>query len=172
MSLGVSSIVLRVSWIESRNQGCVWFAVWTQQVNTGRILKIVEHSWRRHDTRNEWGWIKLCSLRWPHSVKFSEIFEILNCYCKTEDVTEVQRCWRNEFGTPPLTRVTVTKTCDKFEDDGTAQNVKKSRSGRPRSSTHDGSFATMLQAYTQSPRESVRLCSRETGNNPLTLLKR
>jgi hypothetical protein len=42
-----------------------------------------------------------------------------------ENVTEVQRHWRSEFGTPPPTRVTVTKMCVKFEVDGTVQNVNK-----------------------------------------------
>jgi hypothetical protein len=78
-------------------------------------------------------------------------------------VTEVQRCWRNEFETPPRTRVTVTKVSDKFEVNGTVQNVNKGRCGRPRSSAHDDSVATVLEAYTQSPRKSVRQCSRETG---------
>jgi hypothetical protein len=40
---------------------------------------------------------------------------------------------------------------DKFEIDGTVQNVNKDRSGRPGSSTHDESVATVLLAYIQSP---------------------
>jgi hypothetical protein len=40
----------------------------------------------------------------------------------------------------------------KLEVYGTMQNVNKGLSGRSRSSTHDESVATMLQAYTQSPR--------------------
>jgi hypothetical protein len=36
---------------------------------------------------------------------------------KKENVTEVQRRWRNECGTPPPTRVTATKISDKFEVD-------------------------------------------------------
>jgi hypothetical protein len=32
-----------------------------------------------------------------------------------ENVTEVQRRCKNEFGTPPPTWVMVTKICDKFE---------------------------------------------------------
>jgi hypothetical protein len=62
--------------------------------------------------------------------------------------------------------------CVKFEVDGTVQNVNKGWSGRPRSSTPDESIATVLQAYTQFPRKSVRQCSCETGKNPLMLLKR
>jgi hypothetical protein len=65
-------------------------------------------------------------------------------------VPDTQRRWRNESGTPPPTRVTVTKIRDKFGVDGTGRNVDKGRSGRPRSSTHDVSVATVLQACTQS----------------------
>jgi hypothetical protein len=61
-------------------------------------------------------------------------------------MTEVQRRWGNEFGTPLPTRVTVTKIHDRFEVDGTVQNVNKGRSGIPRSSTHGESVATVLQA--------------------------
>jgi hypothetical protein len=96
---------------------------------------------------------------------------ILKCHWKRENVTEVQRSWRNEFGKPSPTRVTVAKIRDKFEVRGTEQNVGKERSGRSRSSKHEDSFAAVLQAYTQSSRKSVRLCSHETGKNPLTLLK-
>jgi hypothetical protein len=66
----------------------------------------------------------------------------------------------------------VTKIHDKFEVAGTVQNVSKGQSGRPCSSVQDESVATVLQAYTQSPRKSLRQCSRETGKNVLTLLKR
>jgi capsid protein len=43
------------------------------------------------------------------------------------------------------------------------QYVTRDRSGRLRSSTHDESVERVLQAYTQSLRESARQCSRETG---------
>jgi hypothetical protein len=33
---------------------------------------------------------------------------------KIEYVVEVQKYWRNELGTPPLTWVTVTMLCDIF----------------------------------------------------------
>jgi hypothetical protein len=39
----------------------------------------------------------------------------LKGYCKTENVTEVQKYWKNEFGTPPSTWVTVTKVRAKCE---------------------------------------------------------
>jgi hypothetical protein len=39
---------------------------------------------------------------------------ILKYYWKTENITQVQGRWRNEFGTPSPTLVTVTKIRDKF----------------------------------------------------------
>ena len=47
-------------------------------------------------------------------------------YWKFENV-EVQRRWRVEFGTPPPTRVTITRIRDKFEVNGTVQDVLKAR---------------------------------------------
>ena len=47
---------------------------------------------------------------------------LLKCYWKVENV-EVQRRWRVEIGTPPPTRVTITRIRNKFEVDGTVQDV-------------------------------------------------
>jgi hypothetical protein len=66
------------------------------------------------------------------------------CYWKTANVTEVQRRWRNEFGTPPPTHVTVTKIRDTFEVDGTVLHVNSGRYGRPHSSTNDENVETVL----------------------------
>jgi hypothetical protein len=51
-----------------------------------------------------------------------------------ENVTEVKRRWRNEFATAAPTRVTVVKTRDTVDADGTAQHVNKGRTGSARSS--------------------------------------
>jgi hypothetical protein len=85
-------------------------------------------------------------------------------------VTKVQWHRRNEFGTPP--RVKATKISDKFEVEGTVQKVNKGRSVRPCSSIHNESDVTVLQAYTQSPRKSVRQCNHETGKNPLNVAEK
>jgi hypothetical protein len=61
-------------------------------------------------------------------------------------MNEVQRR-RNEFGTPLPTCVTMAWLHDKIEADGTVHNVNKGCSGRPRSSTDDGSAETLLQAF-------------------------
>jgi hypothetical protein len=57
----------------------------------------------------------------------------------------------------------ITGSCDKFETVGTIQNANKSRMGRTRSSSNNESVATVLQAFTRSPKKSARQCSRETG---------
>jgi hypothetical protein len=51
------------------------------------------------------------------------------------------------------------------------QNVNKGLSRRRWNSTHEESVATVLRAYTQSPGKSVSQRSRETGKNPIALLK-
>ena len=50
----------------------------------------------------------------------------LKCNWKVENVVEVQRRRRVEFGTAPPTRVKITKIQHKFEVDGTEQNVERS----------------------------------------------
>ena len=58
---------------------------------------------------------------------FDERKWLLKCYKKVENVVEVQRRWRVEFGTPPPITVTITRIRDKFEVDGTVQDVFKAR---------------------------------------------
>jgi hypothetical protein len=53
------------------------------------------------------------------NLMFEQYKWILKCYLKTENVTDAQRRWRNEFGTQPPTRVMVTKIRDEFEVAGT-----------------------------------------------------
>lgn len=75
----------------------------------------------------------------------------------------MQRRQRTEFGSAPPSRLTSARLHDKFEADATVQNVNKGRSGKPRTSTDDESVRTVLQAYEQSPRKSVRQCSSKNG---------
>jgi hypothetical protein len=84
---------------------------------------------------------------------------ILECYWKTKNVAEVHRCWRNEYGPPPPTQVIITRLRVRFLTDGTVQNVNKGQAGRARSSTDNESVATVLQAFTQSPKQHARQCS-------------
>ena len=82
---------------------------------------------------------------------------------KVENVVEVQRSLRVEFGTPPPTRVTVTRIRDKFEVDGIVQDVLKVRCGRQRSSTDKESGDVVMQVFARSPKKSLRQYSREIG---------
>ena len=96
---------------------------------------------------------------------FNECKWLLKCYWKVENVVVVQRCWRVGFGTPPPTRVTITKIRDKFEVDGTVQDVFKGRYGRKRSSTDKERADAVMQVFARSPRNHwgnvvVRLVSR------------
>ncbi|KAJ4428744.1 hypothetical protein ANN_25737 [Periplaneta americana] len=68
----------------------------------------------------------------------------------------VQRCWRVEFGKQQPTRLTITRMRDKFEVDGTVQDVLKGRCGRKRSSTDNECVDAVMQAFAQSPEKSMR----------------
>ena len=71
---------------------------------------------------------------------------------ETRNVAEVQRRWRVEFGTAPPTRVTITRIRDKFEVDGTMQDVLKGRCGRKRSYTDNESADVVMQVLARSQR--------------------
>ena len=96
-------------------------------------------------------------------LSFHERKWLLKCYWKVENVVEVQRRWRVEFGTPPPTRVTITRIRDKFEVVGTVQDVLKARCGRKRSPTDNESADAVMQVFARSPKKSSRQCSREIG---------
>ena len=88
---------------------------------------------------------------------------LLKCYWKEENVVEVQQRWKVEFGTPPPTRITITRIRDKFEVDGTVQNVMKGRCGRKRSSTDNESADAVMQVSARFVKKSLRQCSHEIG---------
>ena len=73
-------------------------------------------------------------------LSFDERTWLLKCYSKVEDVFKVERRWRVEFGTQPPKRVTITWIRDKFDVDGTVQDVLKGRCGRKRSSSGNESW--------------------------------
>ena len=84
-------------------------------------------------------------------LSFDERKWLLKCYWNVENV-EVQRRWSVKFGTPPPSRLTITRIRDKFEDDGTVQDVLNSRCERNRSSISnnpDGMslYSTLLGVY-------------------------
>ena len=60
-------------------------------------------------------------------MSFEERKAVLKWYFKFENISEVQRQWRNQFGTQPPTRLTIVHIRDKFEIDGTVgQNSRTS----------------------------------------------
>ena len=61
------------------------------------------------------------------TLSFDEGKWLLKCCWKVENVVEVQRRRRIEFGTASPTRVTITRIRDRFEVDGTVQDVLKGR---------------------------------------------
>ena len=97
-------------------------------------------------------------------LSFDERKWLLKCYWKVENVVEVQQRWRVEFGTPPPTRVTVTRIRGKFEVDGMVQDVFKSRWGRKISSSDNESADTVMQIFAP-PKMSFRQRSREIDND-------
>ncbi|KAJ4437939.1 hypothetical protein ANN_13878 [Periplaneta americana] len=96
-------------------------------------------------------------------LNYEEIKFILKCYWKTENIREVQRRFRLEFQRDAPTRLTIARLRDKFEDEGTVQNVHKNNSGRPRTSTSPTREREVIERLQQSPRKSVRQAARETG---------
>ena len=92
-------------------------------------------------------------------LSFEERKAVLKWYFKFENISEVQRKWRNEFGTQPPTRLTVARIQDIFEIDGTVGDVHKEGSGRPRTATTLDTSAAVSQQFTCSPQKSVKQCS-------------
>ena len=88
-------------------------------------------------------------------LSFVERKWLLKCNWKVENVIEVQRRWRVEFDTLPPTRVTIPRIRDKFEVDGTVQDVLKIRCGRKRSSTYNESADAVVRIFLHDPQ-----CSR------------
>ena len=86
---------------------------------------------------------------------------LLKCYWKVENVVEVQTRWTVEFGTPSLTRLTITRIREKFEVDATVQDVLKGRCGRKRSFTDNERADAVMHVFARSPKKSLRQCSRE-----------
>ncbi|KAJ4449617.1 hypothetical protein ANN_01020 [Periplaneta americana] len=95
-------------------------------------------------------------------LSFDECKRVLKCYCKVENVAEVQRRWRVEFGIQP------PRIQDKFEVNGTVQDMMKGRCGRKRSSINNDSVDAVMQAFAQSPKKSMMQCSREIDINEAT----
>ena len=92
------------------------------------------------------------------NLTFEERKWILREYWKCENISEVQRSWEATHHTTPLTRKTIRKLKEKFDESGTVKNAPKS--GRPKDvNTVDNKFSVAL-AFTESPKKiNTKDCS-------------
>ena len=97
-----------------------------------------------------------------NQLSFKERKFVLKCYWKTENATEVQRRFTDEFAKPPPTRRTIARIRDKFEVHGTVQNTNNKHSGRPRTSTSPGKELQVQETLLRTPQKSLRQTARET----------
>ena len=144
--IGKCLSVLPISQVEEKRFFC----------NIQSISNWFIHSLNRYFSATKWDKYNFCSVcsrrHWTSIATRSSFFMCLNkmavklsfderkwllkCYCKVENVVEVQRRWRVQFGTLPR-RVTITRIRDKFEVDGNVQDMLKGRCGRKRSSINN-----------------------------------
>ncbi|KAJ4435244.1 hypothetical protein ANN_23822 [Periplaneta americana] len=61
-----------------------------------------------------------------------------------------------DFGTQPPAKLAITRIRDEFEVNGTVHDVLKGRCGRKRSSTDNESVDAVMQAFAESPKNSMR----------------
>ena len=97
-----------------------------------------------------------------NQLSFKERKFVLKCYWKTENATEVQRRFTDEFAKPPPTRRTIARIRDKFEVHGTVQNTNNKHSGRPRTSTSPGKELQVQETLLRTLQKSLRQTARET----------
>ncbi|GBN46136.1 hypothetical protein AVEN_75074-1 [Araneus ventricosus] len=95
---------------------------------------------------------------------FEKIKFIFKRYSMYENVAEVQRQHLGEFQEDPPTRLTINRMKDKFETNGTAQDVHRQRSGRPRTLTSFTTQERVLESYSETSKKSVRQTSRELAS--------
>ena len=88
----------------------------TRQKYNFRCAWSIRH-WKSIRTRSSFF---TCLNKYSGKLSLGERQWLLKCCWKVENVVEVQRSWRVEFGTPP-TRITITRIREKFEVDGTCK---------------------------------------------------
>ena len=104
-------------------------------------------------------------------LSFDERKWLLKCYWKVENIVEIQRRWRVEFGTLPPTRKTITRIRDNFEVDGTVQDVLKGQSGAKKNYTDMESANAIMQVFARFPKKSLRQCFRAIGIDKSSVLE-
>ena len=85
------------------------------------------------------------------------------CYWKVENNVEFQRRWRIEFGTPPPTRVTITRIRDKFEVDAAVQICWNVDEKEIEVQLITRVLMQLCRFLPRLPKKSLRQCSRENG---------
>lgn len=86
--------------------------------------------------------------------------EKVNCVlwlAEMKSILDVQKKFRSEYNKQPPHRNTIAKWMTKFKETGSVHD--KHRSGRPRIS--DDSVSSVVEAFTNSPKKSVRRASLE-----------
>jgi len=86
---------------------------------------------------------------------------ILKKYWKTEKVKKVWQKWAEEFDTPPPSRQTIYRICNKFDETGSICNAPKS--GQPVSVTTQKNEILLSQAFKKSPQKSKQRAFIELG---------
>ncbi|GBN70631.1 hypothetical protein AVEN_206261-1 [Araneus ventricosus] len=91
---------------------------------------------------------------------FEKIKFILKCYWKDENLAEVQKQYRRKFQEDPPMLLTINRIKDKFERNGTVEDVHRQRSGRPRERQR-GSPAKKeyWKVIAKHPKQAVKLPS-------------
>jgi hypothetical protein len=103
-------------------------------------------------------------------LNFEERKYLLKWYWKFENVVEVQRQWRHEYGTDLPSRLTIARIRDKLELHGTVCDMHKGRSGRSRTATSDEPSVAVLERFHSSPQKSTRQCAHESGVSATSIL--
>jgi hypothetical protein len=78
-----------------------------------------------------------------------------------ENAMETVRRFRNQYAGESVSRQTVVKINDKFDQTGSVRDLPKS--GRPRTGRSDENLFEVTQKVLQSPQKSTRRMSAETG---------
>jgi len=81
---------------------------------------------------------------------------------KTENTEKFRQKWAEEFDTPPQSRQTIYRICDKFDETGSICNAPKS--GRLVSVTTQENEMLVSQAFMKSLQKSKQRASNELSN--------
>jgi inhibitor of nuclear factor kappa-B kinase subunit alpha len=86
---------------------------------------------------------------------------IVKIFYDTKSATDVQRKFKYSFNGNTVSRLNIYKTIRKFEETGSVKDAQKS--GRPKTSRSDENVSTLQELMQDSPENSIRRTSSETG---------